>query len=198
MKALWLALLLVLAGCGNTPQLGKLPTDAVVLAFGDSLTFGTGASPEESYPAVLEKLIGRHVESAGVPGEVSAEGLQRLPDVLNEIKPKLLLLCHGGNDLLRKTGEAQTAANLRSMVSLAKSKGIEVVLIAVPKPGLLLSSPDYYEKIAVEFKLPIEADVLRSIVSTPDLKSDTVHPNAAGYKKMADAIAALLKQAKAI
>ena len=198
MKALWLALLLVLVGCGNTPQLSKLPGDAVVLAFGDSLTFGTGASPEESYPAVLEKLIGRHVESAGVPGEVSAEGLQRLPDVIEEIKPKLLLLCHGGNDLLRKTGEAQAAANLRSMVSLAKSKGIAVVLIAVPKPGLILSPPDYYEKIAAEFKLPIEADVLRSIISSPDLKSDTVHPNAAGYKKMADAIAALLKQAKAI
>ena len=198
MKALWLALLLVLAGCGNTPQLSKLPADAVVLAFGDSLTFGTGASSEESYPAQLEKLIGRHVESAGVPGEVSAEGLQRLPDVIEEIKPKLLLLCHGGNDLLRKTGEAQAAANLRSMVLLAKSKGIAVVLIAVPKPGLILSPPDYYEKIAAEFKLPIEADVLRSIISSPDLKSDTVHPNAAGYKKMADAIAALLKQAKAI
>ncbi len=198
MRVVWLALLLVLVGCGKTPQLSKLPADAVVLAFGDSLTFGTGASPEESYPVVLEKLIGRHVESAGVPGEVTAEGLQRLPEVLEETKPKLMLLCHGGNDLLRKSGEAQAAANLRSMVSLAKSKGIEVVLIAVPKPGLLLSPPEYYEKIAAEFKLPIEAAVLRSIIASPDLKSDTIHPNAAGYKKMADAIASLLKQAKAI
>ncbi|MEO6024364.1 MAG: arylesterase [Burkholderiales bacterium] len=198
MRVVWLALLLVLVGCGKTPQLSKLPADAVVLAFGDSLTFGTGASPEESYPVVLEKLIGRHVESAGVPGEVTAEGLQRLPDVLEETKPKLMLLCHGGNDLLRKSGEAQAAANLRSMVSLAKSKGIEVVLIAVPKPGLMLSPPEYYEKIAAEFKLPIEAAVLRSIIASPDLKSDTIHPNAAGYKKMADAIASLLKQAKAI
>ncbi len=198
MRVVWLALLLVLVGCGKTPQLSKLPADAVVLAFGDSLTFGTGASPEESYPVVLEKLIGRHVESAGVPGEVTAEGLQRLPDVLEETKPKLMLLCHGGNDLLRNSGEAQAAGNLRSMVSLAKSKGIEVVLIAVPKPGLMLSPPEYYEKIAAEFKLPIEAAVLRSIIASPDLKSDTIHPNAAGYKKMADAIASLLKQAKAI
>ena len=198
MKLLWLALLLALLSCGKTPQLSKLPTDAVVLAFGDSLTFGTGASPETSYPAELEKLIGRRVESAGVPGEVTADGLQRLPDVLADIKPKLLVLCHGGNDLLRSTGEAEAAANLRSMIMLAKNQGIEVILIAVPKPGLTLSPPAYYEKIAEEFKLPVESTVLRSIIASPALKSDSVHPNAAGYKKMAQAVAALMKQAKAI
>ena len=198
MKLLWLALLLALLSCSRTPQLSKLPTDAVVLAFGDSLTFGTGASPETSYPAELEKLIGRHVESAGVPGEVTADGLQRLPDVLADIKPKLLVLCHGGNDLLRSTGEAEAAANLRSMIMLAKNQGIEVILIAVPKPGLTLSPPAYYEKIAEEFKLPVESTVLRSIITSPALKSDSVHPNAAGYKKMAEAVAALMKQAKAI
>ena len=123
-----------------------------MLAFGDSLTFGTGASPAESYPAQLQSLIGRKVVNAGVPGEISADGLSRLPEVLEEVQPRLLLLCHGGNDFLRKQSETAAAANVRAMIRLARDKGIGVVLIATPKPGLTISSPDFYADIAKESK----------------------------------------------
>ena len=198
MRIVILALLVFFAACSKTPQLAKLPNDAVILAFGDSLTFGTGATPETSYPAELEKLIGRRVVAAGVPGEITADGLERLPELIDEENPKLLILCHGGNDLLRQSGEDKAEANLRAMIALAKSKGIAVILIAVPKPGLTLTAPAYYEKIATEMQLPIETSILRNILTTPDLKSDTIHPNAAGYRKMAEAIAELLRSAKAI
>ncbi|MGP1678133.1 MAG: GDSL-type esterase/lipase family protein [Burkholderiales bacterium] len=197
--AIGVILMALLAGCGgSTPKLTKLPPGAVVLALGDSLTFGTGAQPETSYPAVLEKLIGRTVASAGVPGEVSAAGLARLPEALDEYQPALLILCHGGNDFLRKLGDAQAAENLRAMISLARQRGIDVVLIAVPKPGLPPSPPDFYAEIAREFKLPYEDAALTAILRDRELKSDLAHPNAKGYAKLAAAVAELLKKSGAI
>ncbi len=188
-----------LAGCGGSaPKLSRLPADAVVLAFGDSLTFGTGAQPEASYPAVLEKLIGRKVWSAGVPGEFSAAGLARLPPALDYYQPKLLILCHGGNDFLRKLGDAQAAENLRGMVRVARQRGVDVVLIAVPKPALFPSPPDFYAEIAKEFGLPYEDAALKAILRDNELKSDIVHPNANGYARLAEAIAALLKKSGAL
>ncbi len=190
---------IALAGCGGSaPKLSKLPADAVILAFGDSLTFGTGAQPDASYPAVLEKLIGRKVWSAGVPGEVSAAGLARLPSALDYYQPGLLILCHGGNDFLRKLGDAQAAENLRAMIRLARQRGIEVVLIAVPKPGLFPSPPDFYAEIAKEFALPYEDAALKAILRDNELKSDIAHPNARGYARLAAAVAALLKKTGAV
>src|SRR5258706_11743946 len=101
------------AGCGGSKaRIGKLERGATVLAFGDSLTFGTGAGAGESYPAVLARSTGLNVLNAGVPGETSAEGLERLPDVLEETQPKLLILCHGGNDFLRKMDDSGVASNV--------------------------------------------------------------------------------------
>ena len=195
------AILLValLAACGaGSPKLARLAPDAVILAFGDSLTFGTGAAPHESYPARLEALLGRKVVPAGVPGETSAEGLARLPAVLEEAEPRLVILCHGGNDLLRKLDEVQAAGNLRAMVRLARARGAQVVLIGVPKPGLLPSPANFYGEIAGESALPYEDSALRKILTDNTLKSDLVHPNALGYARLAEAVAALLRKAGAV
>ena len=189
----------LLAACsGRAPQLSPLGPDDVVLAFGDSITFGTGAGEGQSYPSALEGLIGRKVVSSGVPGEVSAAGLARLPSVLEEYRPQILILCHGGNDLLRNLGRKQAAENIRAMVRIARDKGIDVLLVAVPEPGLRPSPPDFYKEIAAEFGLPYEGEALKEILGDKSLKSDLVHPNAQGYARLADALAGILKKSGAI
>jgi lysophospholipase L1-like esterase len=193
-----LAAAMLASGCGQNAKLPPLSADAVVLAFGDSLTYGTGANEEESYPAQLARVTGRRVVREGVPGEVSAAGLERLPAALDEHRPRLLLLCHGGNDFLRRMPKEQAAENVRAMIRLAKARGIEVVLIGTPEAGITVSPAAFYGDIAKEFRIPYEGDVLTKILRNGDLKSDPIHPNARGYRLMAESVAALLKKSGAL
>ena len=191
--------LALLYSCGkDTPELPKLSEDAVILAFGNSLTYGTGAERNESYPAILENLSGKRIVNAGIPGELSAKGLQRLSEVLNEHEPELLLLCHGGNDLLRRYELAKTAINLKKMVLMARERGVSIVLIGVPRLGFTLKTADFYNQIAEEMELPFEDSILEEILSNRDLKSDTIHPNGKGYRLIAEAVYKLLKQTGAL
>ena len=193
-----LLLLLYLAACSKTPMLPPLAADAVILAFGDSLTYGTGAGESESYPAVLENLSGRRIVNAGSPGELSETGLKRLPEILDREKPALLILCHGGNDLLQKVNQSVTAGNLREMIRIAREKGVSVILLSVPMPDLSLAPPEFYAEIAKEYGTPIESKALSRILGKSRLKSDYIHPNAAGYRLLADSVFELLKKSGAL
>jgi acyl-CoA thioesterase I len=193
-----LALALLVGACGGANKLEKLEPGAVVLAFGDSLTHGTGANPAESYPAILEGSIGRKVVNAGVPGETSAEGLARLPAVLDEVRPKLLILCHGGNDFLRRLDETRARDNVRAMISLARGKGVDVVLLATPKPSVPPSIPGFYGELAADLKVPFEEAAVRTVLVDNRLKSDLVHPNARGYAQIAQAVKKLLEKSGAL
>lgn len=197
-----LVFLLAVSACegeARTPQLPPLPETALVLAFGDSLTAGLGTTPENSYPAVLSGLIGRRVVRSGVSGEITASGLRRLPSVLDQYQPDLIILLHGGNDILRGLSESAIEANLRAMIAQAQAIGAEVVLVGVPRRSLFTTDgAPFYERIAEEFDLPYLETTIAEILKDDGLKSDTVHPNAAGYRKLAEDIAALMRRAGAV
>ena len=183
----------------NKATLSPLADDTVILAYGDSLTYGIGAnSATQSYPAVLHELTGFTVINAGISGEVTAQGLRRLPMVLETVKPNLVILCHGGNDLIRRLGKEQLKSNLDQMITLIKNSGAEVVLLGVPSFNLTLAVPDLYAELAEIHQLPIDSDLLPMLERDPKMKSDQIHPNAAGYSVMATTIQSLLLEAGAL
>ena len=160
-----------------------------ILAFGDSLTYGYGATTQESYPAVLGAMTGLEIINAGINGETSSEGLRRLPALLGDTHITHMILCFGGNDILQKLSRTQLKQNLRQMIKIAKSRGVKVLLISVPDIGILgLSALDLYEEVADETDTPLLSGVLAEILSDPRLKGDQVHPNAEGYRVLAERI----------
>jgi len=200
--ARWLlaiSIAVAIAGCGEkVPRVQKLGAGDVIVAFGDSLTYGAGATESESYPAVLSQLIGRQVVRSGVPGELTAQGLRRLPSVIEAHRPRLVIVCLGGNDMLRKVADAEIRQNLRAIIRTLKERGVAAVLVGVPKPALITSAPEFYGEVAREFGIPYEGKVVTSVLYAPDMKADPIHPNAKGYRKMAEAIAELLRKAGAV
>ena len=184
--------LFLLQACSDTPSLRYIPEEGVILAYGDSLTVGVGASESHSYPNILAQLSGRQVISSGVSGEQTSGGLKRLSAVLDEVNPDLMILLQGGNDILRNQNLIQAKHNLAAMIELAISRDTEVVLIGVPEKKLFSSAAPMYQELADEFDLVFSDDILSSLIRKNEFKSDAVHLNRKGYYKMAESIHLLL------
>ncbi|MEI6859129.1 MAG: GDSL-type esterase/lipase family protein [Shewanella sp.] len=185
-----------ISACG--PKLKPLSASAEIMAFGDSLTYGKGASEGADYPAVLAELTGLRVINAGISGETTLQGLSRLAELLARETPDLLILLEGGNDFLRHHDIAKTKTNLAQMIELADAQSIPVVLIAVPQKGVFLSPATLYSELAERYDVILLEEVLTDLLKTRSMKSDMVHLNDAGYQALAETIYQRLKNAGAI
>lgn len=190
-KIFLLVLLLVGFFYINVSKKEKDLQNLEILCFGDSITYGYGVNEDESYPAVLANLTNAKVQNSGLNGETSEFGLIRLKGILETSKFDVLILCHGGNDLLQNLNINFTKSNIKQMIKLAKDKNIKVLLIGVPNPSLGLfglKSNEIYKEIANEENVPLENEILSEILINQNLKSDQIHPNKQGYEKLAKAI----------
>ena len=132
--------------------------------------------------------------NAGISGEVTADGLRRLPEVIAAEAPDLMILLEGGNDILRNGDHADTQRNLSAMIALAEREGIDVVLVGVPAKKLFSKTAPLYEAIADEHEVVFEAGVVSRLLRSAEYKSDPIHFNERGYRELALAIDALLKK----
>lgn len=189
-----------LAGCGRSdaPLAGcHLPSGATVLAIGDSLTRGHGADGE-GYAEQLQQRLGETatVVQSGINGERSEGLLARIDAELAAHRPALVLITSGGNDVLRRVPPERTLDHLRAVAERVRGAGAVPVIFAVPQPSVavavgLLGDHALYDELAGH--MHVIPDVVAEVLSDDALKSDAIHPNRAGYARMADAAAAVLQ-----
>ncbi len=184
----------LLHACGRkSPRAQVVPAGATVLALGDSLTSGVGATPETAYPAVLARLTGWNVVNGGVSGDTSAQALARLPALLTEHAPKLVIVGIGGNDFLRKLPEADTRKNVHAICQQALASGAQVLLVAVPRASVAaalgqMTDHTLYADVAKDLNVPLLREAWGEVLAKPDLRSDQVHANAKGYEQFARSV----------
>jgi acyl-CoA thioesterase I len=200
----FIAILLVvglLDACERLPTPAALPPDATVVAFGDSVTYGTGARAGEDWPSRLAALSGWTVINAGVPGETAEQARDRIDAVLTKYQPALVIIEIGGNDFLRRRLPEAVKADVRRIVQSVREHGAQAVLVAVPQVSLFgivsgsMSDAPLYRELAREDGIPVVEKVFAEILSRPELCADQIHPNAEGYRKMAATFYDFLVQA---
>lgn len=174
---------------------------ANIIAFGDSLTAGYGASPGEDYPTRLASRIGVNVINAGVSGDTTDSAAERLDaDVLGH-DPRIVIVGLGGNDYLRGAPIDTTEQNLRRMIRKIQGSGAMVVLLGFTFPSFTANYEKMYARVAKGEGCLLIPNLLHGIENDASLKSDEIHPNAKGYDIMADRVSGplmkLIKKADA-
>jgi acyl-CoA thioesterase I len=179
----------------NYPITNFPPSGRTVVAFGDSLTVGVGASlPESSYVNILAGRLNAPIINKGVSGETTRDALLRIESDVIALKPDVVIVLFGGNDYLKRVPQEETFANLRTIIDRLQKEGIVVLLVGV-RGGLLHDKFDNdFARLARETGSVFVANVLDGVIGdTKYVIDDGIHPNDAGYLKMADKIAPALE-----
>lgn len=189
----------MLVACKEAPEYQLLPAGAVVLAFGDSVTHGTGARPGEDYPTHLAQLTGWKIVNAGIPGDTAAAATARIDRLLETVNPAMVIVELGGNDFLRRRAAGEVKEDLRGILQAVKESGAVPVLVAVPQLAIMLvgglSDAEIYAELANEENVLLIEDIFSDVLSDASLRADRIHPNAEGYRRLADGVAKALSGA---
>lgn len=180
----------------------------LILAFGDSLYAGYGVAQNESFPHALQKVlqaqgVAADVRNAGVSGETTLGGLQRLAFTLDGLprKPDLVLVGLGGNDMLRGLDPEQSEANLRQILDVLHRRRIPVLLtgmLASPNMGADYASRfnAIYPKLAKDYDVPLYPFFLDGVIGDPRfMQADSIHPNPIGVNRVVQKVTPLVVKA---
>jgi len=172
-------------GCAKAPKNADAARAGPIVCLGDSVTAGLGVEPAQAYPSLLAALTGRRIVNAGVSGDTTADALERLDRDVLALRPGLVIIELGGNDYLKQLPLAQTGANMSEIIRKVQAAG---AMAAVVDPGGTLLLRNYsaaFKEIAAEHNAFFFRHLLGNVLAKPSLKTDQVHPNAEGHKKLA-------------
>ena len=171
-----------------------------VVCLGDSLTEGVGADKGEDYPSILARRLAYPVINSGRRGETSSDALVRIEADVLAHNPRLVIVLLGGNDFLQQIPLSETRSHLGEIIRRIHEGGAMVVLVGM-RLGLFTDQyGSLYSEIAEKHRALLIPEALKGILSDPQLRSDPIHPNAAGYRvlaeKILDSIKPLLAEAE--
>ena len=169
----------------HPPVKNARPAGESIICFGDSLTYGTGASQGMDYPAQLSRLIGRPVVNVGIRGDTTATALARLDRDVLDISPRIVLITLGGNDMKNRQGRDQAFRNLKTIITSIQDRGALVIIGGLDIPIWGRGFEEGYRKVAEETGAVLIPDILKGLLGNPEKMSDAIHPNDAGYGIMA-------------
>ena len=198
--AVFFALLLLcgLSACSKPET--SLPANSTVLILGDSLTQGVGASSAQTnYPALLKQQTQWNIINGGVSGNTSEQALARLPELLQQHQPKLVIISIGGNDFLQRLPNSDTQANIAQSIALSQQSGAQVLLVAVPELTLAaaVGHPNdhaMYAQLAQSHQVHLLEDAWSDVLADETLRSDAVHASDAGYQTFTKLLTKRLEQ----
>lgn len=181
--------LLLFSSCFGGNKTINIDKNSIIVSFGDSLTYGKGATAKTNYPSVLSGILGVNIINSGISGEITSAALLRIDSVIIKYKPNLVILMHGGNDLLRGIRDSVIESNLDKIISKLTKQNIKVILLSVPRASVLLRDAVFYKKLANKYNILLIDGLLGGLLADNELKSDLIHLNAKGYKQLAQGIA---------
>lgn len=177
-----------LAGCRD-----RLP-QPVIVAFGDSLVAGQGATTAGGFVSMLTAQSGVPIRNFGKGGDTTAAAQARIDSAL-AAKPDIALILLGGNDALRRIPYATTEANLDSVIERFQNAGVEVILLGVMGDLFNDPYPDMFERLAERHEVALVPNVLAGLLGRNELMSDAIHPNEEGYTRIAARVLLVLEEA---
>ncbi|MBM3243406.1 MAG: arylesterase [Candidatus Omnitrophica bacterium] len=180
--------LIILPACIRQEIKNSSSSGETIVCFGDSITFGYGVNPGEDYPAVLSKMVNMPVVNSGVDGDTSISAFDRIKNDVLDKKPFLVLIEFCGNDFLKDIPQEDTLNNIRKIVLKIQDYGAMTAIVDVSAGFFLRDYRLKFSRLAKETGSIFIPAVLSGIITNPSMKSDFMHPNAQGYKIIAQRI----------
>jgi len=191
------AILLIVISTATTANQSS-STAKKILVLGDSLSAGLGVDYDQSWPFLVQKEINNAdynytVINAGISGDTTSGGLSRLPKLISQHNPEILILELGGNDGLRGTPLSAVEKNLRKMIELSNQSGIIVLMMGVQLPpnygvSYTTSFESIFANLSEEFGLVLVQGELAGMVKNGLMQPDGIHPNVAGHIMVQQAV----------
>lgn len=169
------------------------PKNQTVVAFGDSLIEGVGATPGNDFVSVVERNLRIEIMNKGLSGDTTTSALSRINEVL-ALEPGIVIILLGGNDVIRRIPKGETFQNLERIIENFQSEGAVVILLGV-RGGILFDGYDKdFESLSKKHNTAYVSNVLDNLITNQKYMSDGIHPNDQGYAMIAKRVIPVLEK----